>query len=73
MMNQYSYNMNFAIYTENVDGNIIKSDINELMKDMIADFMMKPRKALIFVHLPVNCGVKLPVILQATERLPPMT
>lgn len=38
---QYSYNMNFAIYTENVDGNIIKSDINELMKDMIADFMMK--------------------------------
>ena len=24
---QYSYNMNFAIYTENVDGNIIKSAI----------------------------------------------
>ena len=38
---QYTYNMNFAIYTENVDGDIIKSDLNELMKDMIADFMMK--------------------------------
>ena len=38
---QYTYNMNLAIYTKNVDGDIIKSDINELMKDMIADFMMQ--------------------------------
>ena len=38
---QYTYNMNLAIYTKNVDGSIIKSDINELMKDMIADFMMQ--------------------------------
>ena len=33
--------MNLAIYTKNVDGNIIKSDVNELMEDMIADFMMQ--------------------------------
>ena len=38
---QYTYNMNLAIYTKNIDGNIIKSDINELMQDMIADFMMQ--------------------------------
>ena len=33
--------MNLAIYTKNIDGNIVKSDINELMQDMIADFMMQ--------------------------------
>ena len=33
--------MNLAIYTKNVDGEIIKSDVNELMQDMIADFMMQ--------------------------------
>ena len=38
---QYTYNMNLAIYTKNIDGEIIKSDVNELMQDMIADFMMK--------------------------------
>lgn len=38
---QYTYNMNLAIYTKNIDGDIIKSDINELMQDMIADFMMQ--------------------------------
>lgn len=38
---QYTYNMNLAIYTKNIDGNIIKSDINELMQDMIADFIMQ--------------------------------
>ena len=38
---QYTYNMNLAIYTKNIDGEIIKSDVNELMKDMIADFMMQ--------------------------------
>lgn len=38
---QYTYNMNLAIYTKNIDGEIIKSDVNELMQDMIADFMMQ--------------------------------
>ena len=38
---QYTYNMNLAIYTKNVDGNIIKSDVNELMQDMIADYFMQ--------------------------------
>jgi len=38
---QYTYNMNLAIYTKNIDGTIIKSDLNELMQDMIADFMMQ--------------------------------
>ena len=36
---QYSYDFDFAVYTKNTDGNIIKSDTNELMMDMIADFM----------------------------------
>lgn len=38
---KYSYNMNLAIYTKNIDGDIIKSDVNELMKEMISDFMLK--------------------------------
>lgn len=38
---QYTYNMNLAIYTKNIDGKIIKSDVNELMQDMIADFFMQ--------------------------------
>jgi len=37
---QYSYDLQLSIYTENLDGKIIKSDTNELMSDMIADFMM---------------------------------
>lgn len=37
---QYTYNMNLAIYTKNVDGNIIKSDVNELMQEMIRDYMI---------------------------------
>ena len=36
---QYSYDLDLLIYTKNLDGNIIKSDTNELMADMIADFM----------------------------------
>lgn len=36
---QYSYDLDFTVYTKNADGKIIKSDTNELMTDMIADFM----------------------------------
>lgn len=38
---QYTYNINLTIYTKNADGKIIKSDTNELMASMIADYMMK--------------------------------
>ena len=38
---QYTYNMNLNVYTKNVDGEIVKSDVNELMQDMIADFMLQ--------------------------------
>ncbi len=38
---QYTYNLNLTIYTENVDGQIIKSDMAELMTEMIGDFFMK--------------------------------
>ncbi len=38
---QYTYNLNFAAYTKNADGKIIKSDSNELMMEMFGDFMMK--------------------------------
>ncbi|MBQ8290394.1 MAG: ABC transporter ATP-binding protein/permease [Clostridia bacterium] len=37
---QYSYNINIPIYTLNKDGNIIKSDVSELMRDMLAEFMI---------------------------------
>ncbi len=38
---QYTYNLNFAVYTKNTDGKIIKSDTNELMMEMLGDFMMQ--------------------------------
>ena len=31
---QYSYSTDFLIYTKNVDGNIIRSDTQELMQDL---------------------------------------
>jgi putative ABC transport system permease protein len=37
---KYTYDLQFDIYTENVDGEIIKSDTQELMQDMIARYMM---------------------------------
>lgn len=37
---QCSYNINIPIYTLNGDGNIIKSDTNDLMRDMLAEFMI---------------------------------
>ncbi len=37
---QYSYNLDFDIYTENVDGDVIKSDTGELMTEMIGKFML---------------------------------
>ncbi len=36
---QYTYNMTPIIYTKNTDGQIIKSDMGELMLEMIGDFM----------------------------------
>ena len=38
---QYSYSMMPVVYTKNVDGQIIKSDMGELMTEMIGDFMMQ--------------------------------
>ncbi len=38
---QYSYDINIPIYTKNQDGEIIKSDTAELMKEMLAEFMME--------------------------------
>jgi len=37
---KYSYDIEFDIYSKNVDGEIIKSDTNELMTDMIAEYML---------------------------------
>ena len=36
---QYTYDFDMTIYTENVDGNIILSDTNELLQDLILEFM----------------------------------
>ena len=38
---QYSYSLNPTVYTKNLDGDIIKSDSNELMMEMLAKFMIK--------------------------------
>ena len=37
---QYSYNLEMAIYTKDIDGEILKSDTNEIMTKMIGDYMM---------------------------------
>ncbi len=37
---QYGYNLQFDIYTENIDGEIVKSDTEELMMDMLGRFML---------------------------------
>ncbi len=37
---QYTYDLEFPVYTENVDGNIIKSDTGELMTEMIGKYFM---------------------------------
>lgn len=38
---QYTYDLDLQIYTENVDGEIIKSDTGKLMSEMISKFMYK--------------------------------
>ena len=38
---QYTYAIKPQVYTKNLDGTIIKSDTNELMMEMIADFMIQ--------------------------------
>ena len=38
---QYSYDLDLEIYTKNQDGEIIKSDTGELMKEMLSDFLVK--------------------------------
>ena len=37
---KYTYDLQFDVYTKNIDGEIIKSDTQELMGDMIAKYMM---------------------------------
>ncbi len=36
---QYTYDLNLDIYTKNLDGEIIKSDVAEIMNEMIAKYM----------------------------------
>lgn len=36
---QYTYDMDMLIYTENVDGNIIRSDTEELLRGIIMEYM----------------------------------
>ena len=38
---QYAYNLNLTVYTKNTSGEIIKSDTNALMADMLADYFVK--------------------------------
>lgn len=36
---QYTYNLDLLIYTKNIDGNIIHSDMNELMREFLMEYM----------------------------------
>lgn len=36
---QYSYDLDLLVYTKNVDGTIIRSDTEELLQDMVAEYM----------------------------------
>ncbi len=36
---QYSYDLDLLVYTKNVDGNIIRSDTEEILQDLIAKYM----------------------------------
>ncbi|MGN0620392.1 MAG: ATP-binding cassette domain-containing protein [Porcipelethomonas sp.] len=36
---QYSYDLDLLVYTKNVDGDIIKSDAQELLQNMISEYM----------------------------------
>ena len=38
---QYTYDLELPIYTQNIEGNIIKSDTQELMSEMIREFFTK--------------------------------
>ena len=38
---QYSYKLNLTVYTKNQNGEIIKSDTNAIMMEMLADYFMK--------------------------------
>ena len=36
---QYSYNLDLLVYTENIDGKIVRSDSEELLRDIIVEYM----------------------------------
>ncbi len=36
---QYTYDLDLLIYTKNVDGSIIRSDLNELMQELLMEYM----------------------------------
>lgn len=36
---QYAYNLDLLVYTENVDGKIVRSDSEELLRDIIVEYM----------------------------------
>ncbi len=36
---QYAYNLDLLVYTENVDGKIVRSDAEELLRDIIVEYM----------------------------------
>ncbi len=38
---QYKYNLNFSVYTENADGKIIKSDTNDLLQEMLIEYLIR--------------------------------
>lgn len=44
---QYTYDMNLAVYTENVDGTVIESDAEKLMQKLMSEYLKTDISALI--------------------------
>lgn len=58
---QYAYDLNLPIYTKNVDGTIIRSDMEELMMDLIRQYMGTDISSMMQMREQISGGMSLPV------------
>ena len=53
---QYTYDLDLLVYTENVDGNIIRSDSQELLSDLISEYFGMDMQGLISARDTMSMG-----------------
>ena len=53
---QYTYDLDLLVYTENVDGNIIRSDSQELLSDLISEYFGMDMQGLIGARDTMSMG-----------------